>query len=165
MPKGVSKEKNELISGKGCYRWLLDRDDTKKKLKICNQLLDSVLKTRAGARRDKYVLDLRNTLKKLCIFSTDLIETKAKLQDVKADYSRESRKRADLQDNLIEANYKNNELSEFQARFEQARENTLKSEQDYGQLLAENDTLKEQVQKLKEQNKELKKQIQRTKKQ
>ena len=161
MPKGVSKEKNELISGKGCYRWLLEREDTKKKLKICNKLLDSLLKTRAGARREKYHLDLRNSLKKLCILSTDLIETKAKLQEVKADYSRESRKRADLQDNLIKANYKNKELSEFQARFEQARESSLKSEQDYGELLAENDKLKEQVERLKEENKELKKQKQK----
>ena len=160
MPKGVSKEKNELISGKGCYRWLLDRDDTKKKLKICNKLLDSLLKTRAGARREKYVVDIRNTLKKLCIISTDLIETQVKLQDAKADYSRESRKRADLQDKLIKANYKNTELSEFQARFEQARESTLKSERDYGLLLSENDILKERIQKLKEENKELKKQKQ-----
>ena len=47
MPKGVSKEKNDLISGKGCYPFLLERDDTKKKLRICNQLLTSLLKTRA----------------------------------------------------------------------------------------------------------------------
>ena len=153
MPKGVSKEKHELISGKGCYPFLLEREDTKKKLKICNQLLDSVLKTRAGARRQKYVLDLRNSLTKLCILSTDLIETKAKLRAVKEDCSRESRKRADLQDRLIKTNYKNSDLSEFQARFEEQRQSTLRSEQDYGELLSENDALKERIQKLKEDNK------------
>ncbi len=161
MPKGVSKEQNELVSGKGCYSFLLEREHTKKKLKFCNKLLSSLLKTRAGARREKYVLDLKNTLKKLCILSTDLVETQTKLQEIKNDFSRESRKRADLQDRLLRTNYKNSELSEFQARFEEQRQCTLRSEQDYGELLLDNDRLNKHIIKLKQENEILKQQIEK----
>ena len=165
MPKGVSKERNELISGKGCYAFLTERDDTQKKLMICNKLLDSLLKTRSGGRRDKYVTDIRNCFKKLCIQSTDLLLLKKRstkeLQETKQDLSRESRKRADLRDKLTEAEYKNSQMSEYKSRFEDQRESTLKSEQNCGELLRENDILKETIARLKEQNKELKKELKR----
>ena len=166
MPKGVSKEKNELISGKGCYPFLTDREDTKKKLRICNQLLDSLLKTRSGGRRDKYVTDIKNCFKKLCIQSTDLLLLKKRstkeLEETKQDLSRQSRKRADLRDKLTEAEYKNSQMSEFEARFEDQRESTLKSETFCGELLRENDILKETIARLKERahdDKDLKKEL------
>ena len=161
MPKGVSKEKNELISGKGCYAYMTEREDTKKKLRICNKLLDSLLKTRSGERREKYVTDIRNCFKKLCILSTDLLEKKNELAETKQDLSRQSRKRADLRDKLTDAEYKNSQMSEFKARFEDQRESTLKSETFCGELLRENDILKETIARLKEQNKELKKELKR----
>ena len=159
MPKGVSKDKNELISGKGCYAFLTERGDTKKKLRICNQLLDSLLKTRSGGRRDKYVTDIRNCFKKLCILSTDLLEKKNELAETKHDLSRESRKRCELRDKLTEVEIQISQMSEFKARFEDQRESTLKSEQNCGELLSENQGLLERIARLKEQNKELKKEI------
>jgi len=162
MPKGVSKERNELISGKGCYAFLTERDDTKKKLMICNKLLDSLLKTRSNnkERRDTYITNIRNCFKKLCIQSTDLLLLKKRstkeLEETKQDLSRQSRKRADLRDKLTEAEYKNSQMSEFEARFEDQRESTLKSETFCGELLRENDILKETIARLKEQNKILK---------
>ena len=156
MPKGVSKEKNELISGKGCYAYMTEREDTKKKLRICNQLLDSLLKTRSNnkERRDKYVTDIRNCFKKLCIQSTDLLLLKKRstkeLEETKQDLSRESRKRAELRDKLTEAEYKNSQMSEYKSRFEEQLDLKHKSETFCGELLRENDILKETIARLKE---------------
>ena len=160
MPRGICKEKNQLISGKGCYAFLTERLDTKKKLGICNQLLDSLLKTRTNnkERRDTYITNIRNCFKTLCIQSTDLLEEKRKHEETKQDLSRESRKRAELRDKLTEAEIQNSKYSEYKARFEEQKLCTYRSEQDYGELLRENDILKETIENLKEQNKILKKQ-------
>ena len=155
MPKGVTKEKQELVSGKGCFPFLLEREDTQKKLSICTKLLESLMKTRSNnkVRRDKYTTDLTNCLKKLCIHSTDLQETRKKLSETKEDLSRQSRKRAELQDRVLEVEYENSKSSEYKARFEEQREISYKSEQNYGELLRENDSLKERIRRIKEQKK------------
>ena len=152
MPKGIPELKNQLISGKGCYQFLIERDDTQKKIKICNQLLDSICKSR-GSRKAKYVENLKNALTKLCIDSSDLINTCAKLKTSKKDCSRESAKRAQLCDKLIAAQYENSQLSEYKARYENQLECTFKIEQDYRKLLSENNILKERIQKLQEKQK------------
>ena len=153
MPRGVSKEKQELISGKGCYPFLTERDDTKKKLIICNKLLDSLMKTRSNnkIRRDKYTTEIRNCFLKLCIQSTDLLETRTKLEETKKDLSRQSRKRAALQDRVIELEFQNTKYSEYKVRFEEQLEVCKNSEQYYGELLRENDSLREGIKALKNQ--------------
>lgn len=151
MPKGVSKERNQLTSGKGCYTYLLERPDTEKKLKICNKLLDSLLKTRSNnkIRKDKYLGELRNCFKKLCVESTDLVELKIKLADTRSNLERQGMKRADLQDRVIELEFAARDMGDYKARYEQQIELKHKIEQDYGELLAQNESLKERIQTLK----------------
>ena len=158
MPKGVTKEKQELVSGKGCFPFLLEREDTQKKLSICTKLLESLMKTRSNnkVRRDKYKNDLTNCLKKLCIHSTDLLETRKKLEETKEDLSRQSRQRCELQDRLLEVEYENRESSQYKERFEEQRELKHKSEQNYAELLRENDSLKERLKELKNKKKDFK---------
>ena len=158
MPKGVSQEKHELVSGK-VYRFLLERKICVKKYKIVSNLFQSILKTRTNnkIRRDKYISQLDNCFKKLCSDSTDLIEIKDKLKETRMQLERQSRKRCELQDLVLKLNERNTELSEFPARLEQQVKLKHKSERDYGELLRENDELIERVAMLKEQNKALKK--------
>ena len=154
MPKGVSKERNELTSGKGCYQFLLERKDTQKKLKICNNLLESLLKTRGnGARRQKKVEELHNCFKKLCVQSTDLLELKEKLAETRNDLERQSRKRAELQDRVVDLEFAARDMGDYKARYEQQLESKHKIESEYGELLAQNESLKERLQNLKDKKK------------
>ena len=156
MPKGVSKERNELTSGKGCYTFLLERDDTAKKLKICNKLLDSILKTKSNnkTRRDKYISELRNCFKKLCVQSTDLIEVKEKLQETRNDLERQGRKRAELQDRVVELEFESRDNADYKTRYNSQVEQKHKIEQDYGELLSQNEALKDRIQNMKAKNKQ-----------
>ena len=156
MPR-LSKEKKELILGK-VYPFLMDRPDTAKKYKIVSDILQSILKTKSnnGTRRKKYLDELQNCFQKLTSQSTDLIETRQKLKQVRNDLERQSRKRCEIQDKLIEAEYQNSLYSEYKARFEEQRKCCTRSEQDYGILLRENDTLISRITALKKENKALK---------
>jgi DNA repair ATPase RecN len=155
MPKGVSKLRNELTSGQGCYAFLLEREDTAKKLSICKKLLTSLLRTRSNnkIRRDKYLNEIHNCFKKLCVSSTDLQLITQKLENTRNDLNRQGRKRADLQDKVVELEIRANQMEEYKARYEQQTELKHKIESEYGELLAQNDCLKQRLQNFKDKKK------------
>ena len=156
MPR-LSKEKQALISGK-VYRFLMDRPDTKKKFKICSDILQSLILTPSNnqKRRKKYIQQLENCFKKLTSESTDLILFKKKLDKTSDDLERQSRKRCELQDRLLEVERLNLELSVLPERLEQQVALKHESEKHYAELLRENDTLRERIERLKQENKSLK---------
>ena len=45
----------------------LEPENVQERLKICQQLLDSILKTRSGVRKNKYKDELRNVHEFLCV--------------------------------------------------------------------------------------------------
>ena len=165
MPKGISKERTELTSASGCYEFLRKRPDTEKKMNICNKLLDSILKTKRNkSRRDKYITELRNCLTKLCVQSTDLIEVKEKLDETRNDLERQGRKRADLQDKVVQLEFENKLNADYKTRYESQVQSKLKLEEEFGNLLKQNEHLETRVDELKKTIKELKAQAKTSKK-
>ena len=56
-----------------CY---LEPENVQERLKICQQLLDSILKTRSGVRKNKYKDELRNVHEFLCVRNQEFEELK-----------------------------------------------------------------------------------------
>ena len=150
MPR-ISKEKRELTTRR-VMRYLLERSDTEKKYKIVTGLLESILKTNSKnqGRKDKYISDLQNCLKVLCVHSTDRILAQDKLNEAKKDICIQNDKRSECQDHVLELEYKIKELSEYKSRFEEERRGKYKAETYFGQQLRENEVLLETIKKLKE---------------
>ena len=128
------------------------RDDTNRKLKVVNGLLQQILRTKTtnNTRRKRYISEIQNSLKVLCSESTDLVETKKKLEETRASSERHSRKRTVLCDRVIELERLNIELSVLPARLEAERDSKHHMEESYGRLLAKNTKLEEKVRILTE---------------
>ena len=150
MPR-VSKERKELTEKK-VLRYLLQRPDTEKKLNVVSGLLNSILKTRStnNQRKQGYIEQLENCFKVLCTHSTDLLETRERLETAQKEIGRQNDLRCQSQDQVLILKRKLKEALRYKVRFHEERKLKYKAEADVGQQLRENNILRE---KLAEQSK------------
>ena len=90
----------------------LEPENVQERLKICQQLLDSILKTRSGVRKNKYKDELRNVHEFLCVRNQEFEELKKKY--------------AELRKKNIHTQIKNTELNDRNIRLEFKLSNTKK---------------------------------------
>ena len=135
MPRRT-KQHSELISGR-VPAYLLEREDTKKKLNCCRSILASLEKARDSDRRALYRQQLDNCFKKLCSDSSDVIMYRDRLKKARADNERECRKRAEYNDMWIAEERKNVEYEYVKRNLETTKDSLRRSEEDYEELLKE----------------------------
>ena len=135
-----SKEKVELTT-KRVWSYLMDRETTKKRFAVVEQLTEQVLKCRNSARKKQYREQLENAHKVLCSLATDSEEYKTKYFDMKEEHAQTVKKRAEwankattlqttLQTKLLE-------MDRISRSCEQHKQLRQKAEDDCGQLLNE----------------------------
>ena len=79
----TSKEHKTLT--KPVLRFLIDRESTAKNLKVCRQVLESILKSRASERKNMYKEQLDNIFKNLCVSNSDKEDLKKKVVATQKD--------------------------------------------------------------------------------
>ena len=95
----LSKEHHEMQQKQRNYQ--LEPETVQKRLKICQTLLDSILKTRSGIRKNKYKEELRNVHEYLCCKVEAHEKLKKKYAELEAKYAQSERKRAELSDKVV----------------------------------------------------------------
>lgn len=141
-----TKQKIEFTERR-VYSYLLEREDTKKKLTALEQIFESFTKTRNSDRKKKYKADLMNAFRVLCSDSTDLIEWKEKLKKARESSERQSKKRAELTDIVLALERTNKKLGDYETSLDLERESKYKTEEAYGKLLDENRELQNKLRK------------------
>lgn len=149
MPRRT-KQHTQLISGR-VPAFLLEREDTQKKLTCCRKVLASLEKSRSSDRRALYREQLDNAFKRLCSDSTDMIMYRDKLKNARADTEREARKRAQYNDLWLNEQRKNIEFEFLKRNLETTKASLHRSEEDYGEVLEEKRELARTCSSLKEQ--------------
>ncbi len=122
--------------------FLLKPEETQKKIKVCQNLLGSVLKSR-GARKGVYLEQLSNTFKNLCVDSTEKTQLKIESQTMKKEYNRVQKENAELHNELVCLQNTKKELETWEKRFNEERKAKRAIENQYGKLLRENQKLQE----------------------
>ena len=84
----------------------LEPENVQERLKICQQLLDSILKTRSGVRKNKYKDELRNVHEFLCVRNQEFEELKKKYKDLHTKNIRTQVKNTELSDRNIRLEFK-----------------------------------------------------------
>ena len=135
MPRRT-KQHSQLISGR-IPPFLLEREDTDKKLTCCRKVLASLEKSRSSERRAMHREQLDNAFKRLCVDSTDVTMYRDKLKKARSDCERESRKRAEFCDLYHEEQRKHTEYEYLTTKLECCRSTMTRMEEDYEELLAE----------------------------
>ena len=99
----LSKEHHEMQKKQLNFR--LQDETVQKRLKICQGLLDSILKTRSGNRKTKYKNELRNVHEFLCVQSDSYEQLKKRYAELEAKYAQSEKKKADLSDRLVRLDF------------------------------------------------------------
>ena len=149
MPRRTEQH-TQLISGR-VAGYLLEREDTEKRLRCVRSILASLEKARSSERRGLYRQQLDNCFKKLCSDSTDMIMYRDRLKKAREDNERDSRKRAEYNDLWIEEQRKNVEYEWVKRNLDTTQNSLRRSEEDYGELLKEKRELERSCSNLKEQ--------------
>ena len=84
----------------------LEPDNVQERLRICQQLLESILKTRSGLRKTKYKESLRNVHEFLCVRNQELSELKKEYKELEAKYAHSQKKKAEISDRNIRLEFK-----------------------------------------------------------
>ena len=84
----------------------LEPENVQERLKICQQLLESILKTRSGVRKNKYKDELRNVHEFLCVRNQEFEELKKKYKDLHTKNIRTQVKNTELSDRNIRLEFK-----------------------------------------------------------
>ena len=100
----LSKEYHEMQKKQFSFR--LKNETVEKRLKICQGLLESILKTRAGVRKNKYKQELRNVHEFLCVKAEQHEQLKKKYAQLEAKYAQTERKKAELSDRCVRLEFK-----------------------------------------------------------
>ena len=95
----LSKEHHDMQ--KKQLRFLLEQETVQKRLKICQTLLESILKTRSGNRKNKYKEELKSVHEFLCVKANDHDELKQKYKELEKKYEHSQRKNSDLSDRNV----------------------------------------------------------------
>jgi len=131
-----SKEKVELTT-KRVWSYLMDRETTKKRFAVVEQLTDQVLRCRNSARKKQYREQLENAHKVLCSLATDSEEYKTKYFDMKEEHAQAVKKRAEWANQATTLQTKLLEMDRISRSCEQHKQLRQKAEDDCGQLLDE----------------------------
>ena len=99
----LSKEHHEMQKKQLNFR--LQNETVQKRLKICEGLLESILKTRSGIRKNKYKQELKNVHEFLCIKAESHDQLKKRYAELEAKYAQSERKKAELSDRLIRLDF------------------------------------------------------------
>ena len=139
----------KMTSGR-VLQCLCDRPDSKAKLVISRRHLDLLFKSRNSQRKKEYRQNVDNIMKYLVRDSSDLVEVKQKLWDTRERLEHESERRAAIEDQNLELQRKVAELEQLRLQLQKERAMRIKSEEDYGKLLA---TCSENLNSLNNENK------------
>ena len=80
--------------------FLLEEEGVQNRLKVCRQLVDSMLRSR-GVRKIKYKNELERTHENLCLIANDYDELKKKYEALEKKYAKSQDKNAKLSDKLV----------------------------------------------------------------
>ena len=95
----VSKEFKNLT--KKVPQFLIERETTKKNLKACRRVLESILRSRASEKKNRYKEELDNIFKNLCIGLQDKEEMEQKLKLLQEENQRLREKKNDWYDKYL----------------------------------------------------------------
>ena len=84
----------------------LTEPSVQERLRICQQLLDSILKTRSGVRKNKYKDELRNVHEFLCVRNQEYEELKKKYKELQTKNIHTQVKNTELNDRNIRLEFK-----------------------------------------------------------
>ena len=87
-------------------KFRLEPETVQKRLKILETLVDSILKTRSGIRKNKYKQELRNVHEYLCAKAEDHDKLKKRYAELEAKYAQSERKKAELSDKVVRRMFK-----------------------------------------------------------
>ena len=99
----LSKEHHQMQEKQSNFR--LQDETVQKRLKICQGLMDSILKTRSGIRKNKYKQELKNVHEFLCIRAESYENLKKRYAELDARYTVSERKKAELSDRLVRLDF------------------------------------------------------------
>lgn len=99
----LSREHHEMQKKQSNFS--LQDETVQKRLKICQGLLDSILKTRSGIRKNKYKNELKNVHEYLCCQAESHEQLKKRYAALEAKYAQSERKKADLSDRLVRLDF------------------------------------------------------------
>ena len=104
----LSKEHHEMQ--KKQFNFRLQNETVQKRLKICQGLLESILKTRAGNRKNKYKEELRKVHEFLCVKAESHEQLRKRYAELEAKYEQSERKKAELSDRCVRLDFHQKEL-------------------------------------------------------
>ena len=84
----------------------LTEASVQERLRICQQLLDSILKTRSGVRKNKYKESLRNVHEFLSVKAKEHEDLKKEYKELEAKYAHSQKKKAEISDRNIRLEFK-----------------------------------------------------------
>ena len=92
----VSNEFKNLT--KPVLQFLIQKEATAKNLKACRRVLESILRSRASEKKNRYKQELDNMFQNLCVALQDKQDLKKKLEEEGKSYERLGRKYSELSD-------------------------------------------------------------------
>ena len=137
----------------------MERESTKKRFAIVEQLTDQVLKCRNWSRKKEYRAQLENAHKVLCSLATDSEEYKTKYFDLKEEHAKAVKKRAEWANQATTLQTKLLEMDRISRSCEQQKQLRLNAEEDCGKLLDEKRKALQKRDKSVEINKRLQKKL------
>ena len=81
--------------------FLLEEETVQKRLKVCDNLVQSILKTRSGPRKNEYKQKLQNVHQFFCVKVYDHEALKKKYAELEKRLERSERKRVELSDHCV----------------------------------------------------------------
>ena len=82
-------------------RFLLEEETVQKRLKVCDNIVESLLKTRSGPRKNEYKEKLRNVHQFFCVKVHDHEQLKKKYAELEKRLEAAERKKAELSDRCV----------------------------------------------------------------
>ena len=95
----VSKEFKNLT--KKVPEFLIEKEATAKNLKACRRVLESILRSRASEKKNRYKEELDNIFKNLCVAQQDKEDLEKKLEALQEENQRLRQKKNDWYDKYL----------------------------------------------------------------
>ena len=95
----VSKEFKNLT--KKVPEFLIEKETTQKNLKACRRVLESILRSRASEKKNRYKKELDNIFKNLCVAQQEKEDLKKKLEALQKENQRLLEKKNDWYDKYL----------------------------------------------------------------
>lgn len=95
----VSKEFKNLT--KKVPQFLIEKETTQKNLKACRRVLESILRSRASEKKNRYKAELDNIFKNLCVAQQDKADLEKKLEVLEEENQRLREKKNDWYDKYL----------------------------------------------------------------